>query len=80
MGKIQIRHLGVSILLPQSAEKGSLEQLLAELRRDPAVEWAEPNYRRYPQELPDDPMFGSQWHERLGLGKHICDNKLQCYT
>jgi subtilisin family serine protease len=48
--------------LPQSTDNSSLEQLLTKLRRDPAVEWAEPNYRRYPQELPDDPMFGSQWH------------------
>lgn len=48
--------------LPQSTDNSSLEQLLTKLRRDPAVEWAEPNYRRYPQELPDDTMFGSQWH------------------
>lgn len=48
--------------LSQPAEKGSLKQVIAELRRDPAVEWAEPNYRRYPQKLPDDSMFGSQWH------------------
>ncbi|HEV2694019.1 MAG TPA: S8 family serine peptidase [Verrucomicrobiae bacterium] len=37
--------------------------LLAELRADPAVESAEPNYLRYPTSLrvPNDPRFGLQW-------------------
>lgn len=48
--------------LKDSAGKIPLKQVLARLREEPDVEWAEPNYSRYPQEYPDDPMFGSQWH------------------
>ena len=40
----------------------SFEQTLRILRSDPAVEWAEPNFPRYPQRLPNDPFFSSQWH------------------
>ena len=37
--------------------------MLAELRADPAVEFAEPNYLRYTSNLrpPNDPRFGLQW-------------------
>lgn len=37
---------------------------LARLRANPAVEYAEPNYYRYPQadrRVPNDPHFGEQW-------------------
>ena len=48
--------------LKESAEKVLLEQVLTRLRSEPEVEWAEPNYRRYPLILPNDQMFVSQWH------------------
>lgn len=48
--------------ITESGGKVLLENILAKLRDDPDVEWAEPNYRRYPQKLPNDPMFGSQWY------------------
>ena len=48
--------------LIESAGKIPVENILSSLRSDPRVEWAEPNYSRYPQKLPDDPMFDSQWH------------------
>jgi subtilisin family serine protease len=44
------------------AEKAPPEGVLVKLRRDPRVEWAEPNYRRSLRAVPNDPMFGSQWH------------------
>jgi hypothetical protein len=35
---------------------------IAVLRNDPAVERAEPNFRRYPRSvIPNDPRFGQQW-------------------
>jgi subtilisin family serine protease len=40
----------------------SVENTLRMLRSDPAVEWAEPNYPRYPERVPNDPLFSSQWH------------------
>ena len=35
---------------------------ILELRMDPEVEYAEPNYLRYALAIPDDPYFGDQWH------------------
>lgn len=40
----------------------SLEKALKELRDDPSIEWAEPNYPRYAHKLPNDPLFENQWH------------------
>lgn len=37
------------------------DQLIAKLRRDPAVAWAEPDYRFSTCSLPNDPKFVSQW-------------------
>jgi len=48
--------------LKKSDGKVLMEQVLTRLREEPEVEWAEPNYRRYPMKLPNDQMFGSQWH------------------
>ncbi|MCD6353891.1 MAG: S8 family serine peptidase, partial [Proteobacteria bacterium] len=45
-----------------SKENISMEEALAELRKNPRVEFAEPNYRRYLHRTPNDPMFDSQWH------------------
>jgi serine protease len=40
----------------------SFEMMLARLRADPAVEYAEPDQRRYVTAIPDDPGFGGQWY------------------
>jgi len=41
---------------------------VARLNRDPAVAWAQPNYIARAARMPNDPMFGQQWHYRtLGL-------------
>lgn len=39
----------------------SLAQTLAALRADPAVEYAEPDRRRYAHAIPNDPLFSGQW-------------------
>jgi subtilisin family serine protease len=41
---------------------GDLDQTLAALRRDPAVAWAEPEYRRSPSAAPEgEPLYPQQW-------------------
>ncbi len=45
-----------------SMDRESLIDLVHNLRKDPAVEWAEPNFRRYPNIIPNDPNYESQWH------------------
>ncbi len=41
----------------------SLASTLARLRDDPAVEYAEPDYRRFVRAVPNDPLFqAGQWH------------------
>ena len=42
-------------------ENRAVEDIAAELRRDPSVLRAEPNYYLYPAALPDDPQVGEQW-------------------
>ncbi len=45
------------------SSRESLATTLARLRADPAVEYAEPDYRRHIHATPDDPLFqNSQWH------------------
>jgi hypothetical protein len=43
----------------------SLAATLARLRADNAVEYAEPDQRRYPQAAPDDPLYAGQWYLQL---------------
>ncbi|HXW10831.1 MAG TPA: S8 family serine peptidase, partial [Steroidobacteraceae bacterium] len=46
-----------------TSSRDTLATTLARLRTDPAVEYAEPDHRRYVQAAPDDPIFqGSQWY------------------
>ncbi len=46
----------------ERAEPGeSLQETLARLRADPAVEFAEPDARMRPHRLPSDPGFSEQW-------------------
>lgn len=52
-GRIEILQLPSVTTVPQA---------LALLREDPAVEYAEPNFRRFPRAVtPNDPLFGEQW-------------------
>lgn len=52
-GRIEVLRLPSVTTVPQA---------LALLRSDPAVEYAEPNFRRFPRAVtPDDPFFGEQW-------------------
>jgi serine protease len=55
---------GMHAMQVQTLSSGeSLATTLARLRADPAVEYAEPDYRRYIHATPNDPLFlGSQWH------------------
>ncbi len=55
-----IRSLGVEHWrLP---EELTTEQALAILGGEPAVDYAEPNYLRRPEAVPDDPFFDRLWH------------------
>ncbi|HEY4211030.1 MAG TPA: S8 family serine peptidase [Steroidobacteraceae bacterium] len=45
---------------PQSSGQ-TLAATLAALRADPTVEYAEPDLRRYPHAVPNDPAFNAQW-------------------
>ncbi len=40
----------------------SLIKMLNSIRKDSDVEWAEPNFRRYPHKIPNDPLISEQWH------------------
>ncbi len=46
------------VTIPRDKE---VEDVAAELRRDPDVLHAEPNYYLYPAALPNDPSVGKQW-------------------
>jgi serine protease len=43
-------------------EKLETLYLIKALQQDPAVAVAEPNYLRQPQFVPNDPLYGFQWH------------------
>lgn len=40
----------------------SLDETLARLRADATVEYAEPDQRRYPHAVPNDPLYLGQWY------------------
>jgi len=40
----------------------SPDEVLERLRADPAVEFAVPDRRRFPQAVPNDPLFANQWY------------------
>jgi serine protease len=60
----EARHitLGLHLLEVHSASGESAAQMLARLRTDPAVEFAEPDVRRHLLAAPDDPLFENQWY------------------
>ncbi|MCD9024089.1 S8 family serine peptidase [Cohnella silvisoli] len=45
----------------QIADGDNLDQTIAELKKDPNVEYAQPNYLLYASELPQDARFEEQW-------------------
>lgn len=47
--------------LNTAAAGESMEEVLARLRSDPDVEFAEPDERRYLHAVPNDPLYTSQW-------------------
>ena len=44
------------------ATSANVDAHLAILRADPDVEFAEPDLRRFPHAVPDDPLFAGQWY------------------
>ena len=68
-GKLKRRYRRVGADVVQAASVRERDALLARLRRDPAVEWAEPNYKAYASataaDVGPDPRLGSLW----GLAK-----------
>ncbi|MBK7904376.1 MAG: S8 family serine peptidase [Proteobacteria bacterium] len=57
----------MQVRVPASGE--SLATTLARLRADPAVAYAEPDYRRHILAAPNDPLFlGQQWHLKNDAG------------
>jgi len=54
---------GLHALRVEPAASGeSIAATLARLRADSAVEYAEPDQRRYPQAAPNDPLYSGQWY------------------
>ncbi|MBL8202393.1 MAG: S8 family serine peptidase [Chromatiales bacterium] len=65
LGVRAARDLGrgmVALGLDQVVADEQLEQALAALRADPAIEFAEVDRRRFVRALPNDPLYASQWY------------------
>src|SRR5882672_4838425 len=61
----QARHLTSSLQVLEVEPLAAGETLAARLERlraDPSVEYAEPDLRRYPHALPNDPLYTGQWY------------------
>jgi serine protease len=59
----QARRLTAALQVLEIEPSGeTLAARLARMRTDPSVEYAEPDYRRYPHALPNDPLYGGQWY------------------
>ena len=59
------RELGPSlttIVLDGALDADALAATLTKLQTDPEVQFAEVDQRRYVQTLPNDPLYGGQWH------------------
>lgn len=54
-----IPRIGVNVMRPPAGLQ--VEALLRRLALDPRIEFAEPNYVRYPTLIPNDPLYSSQW-------------------
>jgi serine protease len=53
---------GLHVLKAERLPGESFAQLLARVRADADVEFAEPDRRRYPHALPNDPLYAGQWY------------------
>ena len=53
---------GLHALRAERLAGESLAEQLARLRADADVEFAEPDLRRYPHALPNDPLYAGQWY------------------
>jgi serine protease len=60
----EVRHIafGLHLLAVQSTSGASAAEMLARLRADPEVEFAEPDTRRHVLATPDDPLYVNQWY------------------
>ncbi len=60
---------GARKILPAGPQQNSLRartlEMIARLRRDPGVEYAEPNFIRRAYGAPDDSLYSYQWHYEL---------------
>ena len=54
-----IQQIGVRLVHVPAAR---LDAILSRLRRDPRIEFAEPDYILSPQIIPDDPSYPQEWH------------------
>ena len=50
------------VMLARTTEEPNAEAAAAALRRQPEVEWAQPNYTRRLHATPNDPSFSRQWN------------------
>jgi serine protease len=53
---------GLHVLRAERLPGESLAQQLARVRADTEVEFAEPDMRRYPHAIPNDPLYTGQWY------------------
>lgn len=64
-GAVETRRLaGVGVHVVDLPVDADVEDFAEQLRRQPDVEFAEPDYLVYPVNamIPDDPLYSSQWH------------------
>ncbi|MDP2325498.1 MAG: S8 family serine peptidase, partial [Gammaproteobacteria bacterium] len=52
----------VGLALQSPLAGAALDEILATLRADPDIEFAEIDQRRYARALPNDPLYSSQWY------------------
>ncbi len=66
LGATHVRRLAVGgdvIRTSRGLSASESDALLAQLRSDPAVEYAQPDYRKYKMDfVPNDKHYGLQWH------------------
>ena len=53
---------GLHVLKPERLSGETFAEQLARVRADADVEFAEPDYRRYPHAFPNDPLYSGQWY------------------
>jgi|GEM_PF-486385 len=56
-----LKQIGENMELVQVAPYQSLESAMAELEKNPAVEYVQPNYILNAYDIPNDPLYARQW-------------------